>query len=75
MARSRRKTPIIGIAVCDSEKSWKRGANRKLRRAVRAALIRGDDVLPELREVSNVWTFGKDGKLYWPDLEPRYLRK
>lgn len=75
MARSRRKTPIIGIAVCDSEKPWKRGANRKLRCAVRAAMSRGDDVLPELREVSNVWTFGKDGKHYDADLESRHLRK
>lgn len=75
MSRSRLRTPIIGHAVCDSEKSWKRVANRTLRRATKAAIRGGADVMPHLREVSDVWTFGKDGKRYYADLAPRDWRK
>lgn len=62
MDRSRKHTQIFGIAVCHSEKHDKRTANRKLRVAVRAAVAHGDDLLPEMRNVSNVWAFGKDGR-------------
>ena len=58
MTRSRRKMPIRGIAGCKSEKQDKRVANRKLRRKTNEALKKGDDILPKLREVSDVWAFG-----------------
>ena len=74
MSRSRRKTPKFGIAG-DSDKQDKRLANRKLRRAVRVALDHGDEVLPELREVSDVWSMSKDGKIYWPDGGDESMRK
>lgn len=32
-------------------------------------------ILPAMRELSNVYTFEKDGKLYWLDAEPKYMRK
>lgn len=65
MSRSYRRTPIIGWCVCRSEKPWKRKAHRALRRAVRVELARGNwETLPRLRELSDVWTWGKDGRQY-----------
>jgi hypothetical protein len=64
MARSLRHTPIAGYTTARSEKRDKRLANRRLRAAVRSAMRRGDEFLPGLRDVSNPWTFDKDGK-HW----------
>lgn len=75
MSRSRRKTPIVGITTAMSEKFDKGKANRKLRSRVHVALDRGDEVLPELREVSDVWTFAKDGKQSLNDPDPKLMRK
>lgn len=64
MSRSYRKSPFHGNCA-DSDKADKVAANRRLRRAVRANLRDYDDdadVLPELRGVSDVWDFAKDGK-------------
>ena len=74
MSRSYRKTPIIGMTNCNSEKRWKRYANRALRRTVKVELARGNwESLPLLREISNVWAWGKDGKQYVHlALEPDY---
>jgi hypothetical protein len=43
MARSRRRTPITGMATLASEKQDKRWSNRKCRSARRGALKRGQD--------------------------------
>lgn len=32
-------------------------------------------ILPAMRELSNVYSFEKDGKQYWLDAEPKYMRK
>lgn len=67
MSRSRRKTPIIGIAGT-SDKWGKRKANRALRKAVTSTITTSMDtedyIVPKLRERSNVWNFSKDGKTY-----------
>lgn len=65
MSRSVGHTPIGGHCKCRSEKDEKRAANRKLRRIVRMSVRSGLDPLPVIREVSNVWTWGKDGKTLW----------
>lgn len=78
MSRSRRKTPISGITMAGSEKYDERLANRRLRHRVRQRLATGHDGtdLPLLREVSNVWTMDKDGKLYFdPNTYPKLMRK
>ena len=67
MSRSRRKTPICPVTCAQSEKKDKRRANQLLRRRVKDALQRGDEVLPILREVSDVWSMAKDGKSYRED--------
>jgi hypothetical protein len=74
MARSRRRTPIFGITTSRSEKQGKRRANGVLRRDVRQRLPDFPELLPLLREVSNVWSFDKDGK-HWRRATPREMRK
>jgi hypothetical protein len=64
MSRSRRKNPYRGWTVCDSEKDEKILANRRLRRASKQALLNGNEVFPLKKEISNVWNWGKDGKIY-----------
>lgn len=67
MSRSYRKHPFGGITTATSEKWDKRHANRTLRHANKNRLRKGEEEnFAHMREVSNVWGFGKDGKSYWP---------
>ena len=78
MSRSRRKTPKTGIAggSRSSDKWSKAKANRKFRRKTKAAVYHEREIMPELREVSDVWDFNKDGKFFFdPNKYPKYLRK
>ena len=75
MSRSKKKTKIHGNTTAKSEKENKRDANRKLRRIVKQKVNSGRTELPELREVSNVWSFDKDGKRYNPEMNEKELRK
>lgn len=78
MSRSRRRTPVCGITTAASEKQDKVAAHRRERRQVHAVLgvEPARDVLPHRRELSNVWTYAKDGKQYLgPHTRPEYLRK
>ncbi|MDN5214420.1 hypothetical protein QQ020_20235 [Fulvivirgaceae bacterium BMA12] len=75
MSRSRKKTSKRGITSADSEKQDKRDANRKYRRIVKQQVNRGEEELPEVREVSDVWGFSKDGKVYDPDMREKDKRK
>lgn len=69
MSRSKRKTSIHGITTAESEKADKLAAHRKYRRTLKQKLEAGlDTPLPVERELSNVWSFAKDGKRY---LDPR----
>jgi hypothetical protein len=70
MSRSYRKTPITGITMARSEKTDKRLANRRLRRKVKTGALE-----LRLREVSDIWGFEKDGKIYWRDLPEKEMRK
>tara|TARA_R110002110_G_scaffold338034_1_gene548526 strand:- start:432 stop:683 length:252 start_codon:yes stop_codon:yes gene_type:complete len=68
MSRSRKKTSIFSITTAPSDKADKVNANRRLRRLVKERL-KDDEfideiVLPQLREISNVWDFAKDGKSF-----------
>jgi hypothetical protein len=78
MARSRKKTPITGMNRSKSEKADKVAAHRVERRKVHLRLkTEGDgDALPVRREISNVWSYAKDGKIYKkPWMRPKDLRK
>lgn len=84
MSRSRKKTPIGGIAKAASDKPYKKKHSRQERRAVTDALKRvtnqGAD--PESDEIVDLeheqvryddWDTPKDGKKYWDD--PSNYRK
>ena len=76
MSRSKKKNPISGYTTAVSEKEDKRKANRALRRRVHSMNLRTEQTLPLLREVSDVWSMGKDGKtLVDPERFPEVLRK
>jgi hypothetical protein len=64
------------MTTARSEKYDKRKANRKFRRVTRA---NPEDAAKHLREVSDVWAFAKDGKIYLsPEIRkirPKVMRK
>lgn len=75
MSRSRKKTPISGITKSDSEKLDKRDANRRERR-INKELLKKEKELKHIREVSDVWTFNKDGKVVFNEKKyPNMMRK
>ncbi len=76
MSRSYRHTPIFGFTMAPSEKWQKRRARHVWRQAVKVALGNGAEILPHLREVSNVWSMPKDGKRWYSARRwPKVLRK
>ena len=80
MSRSRKKSPVIAWAGCGSEKEDKRQANRALRRQSKVVLDTCDDYdslsMPVVEEVSDVYSFGKDGKVWkGSDMSPKDRRK
>lgn len=75
MSKSKMKVPMLGNAS-GSEKKDKRVANRRVRAAVRSKLANGDEVVDtDTRDVSNVYSFKKDGKRYLKNAEEKWLRK
>ncbi|MFZ6875762.1 hypothetical protein ACO0LF_27150 [Undibacterium sp. Di27W] len=70
MSNSRRKTPVFGICVCQSEKDDKKRWHRRWRSTERMALGNATPEglgahLPVLeKQVSDVWSMGKDGHIY-----------
>ncbi|WP_298954580.1 hypothetical protein [uncultured Nonlabens sp.] len=75
MSRSIKKTKIQGITTAQSEKENKQDANRKLRRVIKQMVKEVKTELPELRDVSNTWSFDKDGKRYNPEMTDKDMRK
>ena len=75
MSRSRKKTPIKGITTASSEKQDKRDANRKFRRKTKQQVNLDNETISEIRELSNVWGFDKDGKHYDSDMSKKDMRK
>jgi hypothetical protein len=77
MSRSRRKNPVTGITLSESEKEWKQISSRIQRRGENIALIRtadGDADLPS-KQAQNHWG-PKDGKFRFdPDRYPKRMRK
>jgi len=75
MSRSKKKTKIHGITTAASEKENKQDANRKFRRITKQKVKSEETELPNLREVSNVYSFVKDGKKYNSKMTEKELRK
>ena len=76
MSRSRRKSPVRGLASADSEKADKLASHRKLRRVARVAVEQRKEVLPLEKELTNTWSLAKDGKTRFdPTAQPKLMRK
>jgi hypothetical protein len=78
MARSYRKTPICGITTARTEKGDKKIWHSRMRAATRTHIASGrdTDTMPLTREVSNVWSFAKDGKQRFDARRhPKLMRK
>lgn len=79
MGKSIKRTPIIGNCGDKSEKYDKQLANRAFRRRVKVALISDKEPVSDVRAVSNVWDFAKDGKHYMSkstlEKYPQFMRK
>lgn len=75
MSRSTRKTPICGITTSESEKLDKRFGNRKVRRANRMRLTKGEEPI-QRHAMYDPWMMDKDGKQYFnQDRFPELMRK
>ncbi|MCE3603212.1 hypothetical protein LXA47_06275 [Massilia sp. P8910] len=78
MSRSRRRSPIWGVTTCSSERWDKKDWHGRFRTRERQALVAAspealESHLPVLeRQVSNVWSMGKDGHHYHPLAEQIY---
>lgn len=75
MSRSKRKTPILPNCNISSEKSEKQKANRRLRRIAKEKLAVAGEDLPQKKEISDIWNWGKDGKSYRADLTKKEKTK
>lgn len=78
MSRSKRSTPVCGRTSARSEKQDKRLYNRRYRHICKQALHSDPEreLLPLLREYSNIWAMGKDGKFRFDPLKrPELVRK
>lgn len=75
MSRSRRRTPITGIACADSEKADKQMGHQRTRVAVRCAMARDVEALPDRRQTENLYDYAKDGKQWLGDRHPKLMRK
>lgn len=78
MSRSKRRTPVCGLTSAQSEKQDKRLYNRRYRRVFKQALHvdAACELLPLLREYSNVGAMDKDGKFWFnPRERPELMRK
>ncbi|MFO1173615.1 MAG: hypothetical protein U1E48_00150 [Paracoccaceae bacterium] len=74
MSRSRKKTPILAITTADSDKPFKVKEHRRERRAVKTALIAGEQP-PHAKGFGDPWSGDKDGKAYRLDAADKDLRK
>ena len=75
MSRSRKKTPKTGITTAGTEKKNKREANRKFRRVTKIQVKKGDSQFTDIKEISNVWSFDKDGKRFLKKPAKKDFRK
>lgn len=79
MTRSRKRTPITGNTLAESEQRDKHNAHRNKRRLVRQ-LVKANELdlaaVVDVRDVSSTWSFAKDGR-HWFDAKrhPRLMRK
>jgi len=77
MSRSRKKTPITGVTLAESEKQDKAASHRRYRRTLKQ-LVNPDlqTPLPTEQQLTNPWHMAKEGKAtYDPTVPRKRLRK
>ena len=75
MSRSCIKNKIVGYTKKESEKRDKTIANKRYRRLVKVRIAKRSEILPLIREVSNIYQFDKDGKHYYAGMTKLEMRK
>ena len=78
MSRSKKRTPVCGMTGAASERQDKRFYNRRYRRVCKQTIHTDPvrELLPQLREYSNIGAMDKDGKVRFdPGDRPELLRK
>ena len=75
MSRSYIKNKIVGYTKKESEKRDKTIANKRYRRLVKVRIAKRSELLPLIREVSNIYQFDKDGKHYYAGMTKLEMRK
>ena len=76
MSRSRKKTPIFGIASAKSSKWYKAHKHGQERARSRDAIKHGEYELAEVELAPwNEWGSPRDGQQYWFEPESQYWRK
>jgi hypothetical protein len=75
MSRSYIKNKIVGYTKKETEKRDKTIANKRYRRLVKVRIAKRSEILPLIREVSNIYQFDKDGKHYYAGMTKLEMRK
>ena len=71
MSRSFIKKKIVGYTKKETEKR----DNKRYRRLVKVRIAKRSEILPLIREVSNIYQFDKDGKHYYAGMTKLEMRK
>lgn len=75
MSRSYRKTPIFGYTTATSEKFDKQKANRRFRRKINVEVQQGKEHFTLRRRQTTAWDMHKDGRRYYKNCKPEWMRK
>ena len=75
MSRSRKKHPITGITLAETEKEFKQREHQRERSRIRDALRTGKEVLPHPKEFGDPWDGPKDGRVTWSHDQDKAKRK
>ena len=76
MSRSRKRTPVSGNTIAESDKWFKTASHRQERAAVRVEHARDLEAeFPSPKAHGNPWKSQKDGKHWFGFERPEFLRK
>ena len=76
MSKSKVKHNKMKCSPDISNKKDRSNANRKLRRIARILIKKGEEVLPNLRDISDPWNFTSDGlATYTPIIGTKWERR
>lgn len=75
MSRSRKKYPITGITMAETDKPFKQQEHQRERSAVRDALRTDKEIIPSPREFGDPCKSMKDGKTMWTENQEKAKRK